>query len=51
MTTPAAEPRRTNFYGNPEFYKWLDSYEGIPEWTDPAETVEEKAGWARWHSA
>ena len=33
----------TNPYLNPELVQWLDSYEGVPEWTDPAETPEEQA--------
>lgn len=42
------EVQRVNPYVNPELFKWLDSYEGVPEWTDPAETAEEKESWSRW---
>jgi uncharacterized integral membrane protein (TIGR00698 family) len=33
----------TNPYENPALMRWLDSYEGVPEWTDPAETPAERA--------
>jgi uncharacterized integral membrane protein (TIGR00698 family) len=33
----------TNPYENPSLMRWLDSYEGVPDWTDPAETQEERA--------
>jgi uncharacterized integral membrane protein (TIGR00698 family) len=32
----------TNPYENPALMRWLDSYEGVPDWTDPAETREER---------
>ena len=31
-----------NPYENPELAQWLGSFEGVPEWTDPAETAEER---------
>lgn len=44
----------TNPYLNPELSRFVGSMEGVPEWTDPAETAEERAqrtGWrARGHS-
>lgn len=37
------DPRsQTNPYENPSLTRWLDSYEGVPEWTDPAETAAER---------
>jgi uncharacterized integral membrane protein (TIGR00698 family) len=48
MLTPGGGIRRSNPYENPELFQWLDSYEGVPEWTDPAETREERERWARW---
>jgi uncharacterized integral membrane protein (TIGR00698 family) len=47
VTAPDVDTRRKNPYENPELFKWLGSYEGIPEWTDPAETAEEQSGWSR----
>ncbi|MEN8181037.1 MAG: putative sulfate exporter family transporter [Myxococcota bacterium] len=53
----ASAPRplpSTNPYLNPELSRFVGSMEGVPEWTDPAETAEERAertGWrARGHS-
>lgn len=34
----------TNPYENPALFRWLDSYEGVPDWADPGETEEERAG-------
>jgi len=39
MTTPRPS---TNPYENPALMRWVDSYEGLPEWTDPAETHAER---------
>lgn len=50
MTPPAADAKRVNPYENPELFEWLDSYEGVPEWTDPTETAEEQARWTRWQA-
>lgn len=36
------DPHSTNPYENPALMRWLDSYEGVPEWTDPAETAAER---------
>jgi len=33
----------TNPYENPALMRWLDSYEGVPEWIDPVETVDERS--------
>jgi len=43
-----ADVASTNPYKNPELFRWLDSLEGVPEWADPAETPDERAGWAPW---
>ncbi len=40
---PQIERASNNPYENPELAQWLGSYEGVPEWTDPAETPEERA--------
>ena len=52
-TTPRPLPS-TNPYLNPELSRFVGSMEGVPEWTDPAETEQERAertGWrARGHS-
>lgn len=32
----------TNPYENPALARWIDSYEGLPDWTDPAETPAER---------
>ncbi|MEB2345413.1 MAG: putative sulfate exporter family transporter [Deltaproteobacteria bacterium] len=39
MTT---SPSPTNPYENPALARWIDSYEGLPDWTDPAETPAER---------
>jgi uncharacterized integral membrane protein (TIGR00698 family) len=39
MASPSSS---TNPYENPALMRWLDSYEGVPEWTDPAETPAER---------
>lgn len=52
MGVPAGAVR-TNPYANPELFRWAGSMEGVPDWVDPAETLEEKlrrSGWrARGH--
>ena len=55
MVAPSPRPLpSTNPYLNPELTRFVGSMEGVPEWTDPAETAEERAlrtGWrARGHS-
>lgn len=48
MKRPAASASRVNPYENPELLSWLDSYEGLPEITDPGESHAEqlrRAGW------
>jgi uncharacterized integral membrane protein (TIGR00698 family) len=32
----------SNPYENPALMRWIDSYEGVPDWTDPAETPAER---------
>lgn len=39
-----------NPYQNLELLRWLDSYEGVPEISDPSETARERAERAGWRS-
>ena len=48
MARVAADAVSADPYKNPELFRWLDSLEGVPEWVDPAETPDERAGWAPW---
>ncbi len=43
--SPAA---RVNPYENPELWRWAGGMEGVPEWVDPSETVEEREARLRW---
>lgn len=47
--TPGTSARQLVF-DDPELFRWAGSMEGIPEWVDPAETHEERAGWAEWQA-
>jgi len=48
MTPTVANSARVNPYENPELARWLGGLEGVPEWTDPAETPEEKERRRHW---
>ncbi len=37
-----------NPYENPELFRFVGSMEGVPEWIDPAETIDERRSWAPW---
>ena len=50
MTPTVANTARVNPYENPELARWLGGFEGVPEWTDPAETPEEKERRRRWQA-
>ncbi|MGI9431773.1 MAG: YeiH family protein [Myxococcota bacterium] len=34
--------KRVNPYENPELWRWAGGMEGVPDWVDPGETVEER---------
>jgi uncharacterized integral membrane protein (TIGR00698 family) len=38
----------SNPYQNPELFRFVGSMEGVPEWIDPTETLDERLGWAPW---
>ena len=41
-------PAAQDPYRNPELFRWAGSMEGVPDWIDPAETLEERlrrSGW------
>ena len=42
---PSGDP-----YRNPELFRFVGSMEGVPDWVDPAETAEERAGRAGWQA-
>ena len=42
---PAA---RVNPYANPDLWRWAGGMEGVPEWIDPGETVEEREARVAW---
>ncbi len=48
MAVSARAPK--DLYEHPELWRWAGSMEGVPEWADPAETVEERAGRAAWRA-
>ncbi|MBW2241664.1 MAG: putative sulfate exporter family transporter [Deltaproteobacteria bacterium] len=37
-----------NPYENPDLWRWAGGMEGVPEWIDPGETVEEREGRVAW---
>lgn len=41
-------PSPTNPYQNPELFRFVGSMEGVPDWIDPAETLDERQAWAPW---
>jgi uncharacterized integral membrane protein (TIGR00698 family) len=41
---------RSDPYKNPELFRWAGSMEGVPDWVDPAETLEERLGRTGWRS-
>jgi len=45
---PLSPPSPTNPYENPELFRWVGSMEGVPEWTSPAETPEERVARSPW---
>ena len=50
MPPTVSNSARVNPYENPELARWLGGFEGVPEWTDPAETPEEKERRQRWQA-
>ncbi len=42
---PSGDP-----YRNPELFRFVGSMEGVPDWVDPAETAEERAGRSGWQA-
>ena len=46
MTAPGLS--RSDPYQNPELFRWAGSMEGIPDWVDPAETLEERLARTGW---
>ena len=48
MTAPSLS--RTDPYQNPELFRWAGSMDGVPDWVDPAETLEERLGRTGWRA-